>query len=237
VAESIRFYRYHFWPSLALGIGPAILALVVSEVGGRPIAAVAAGVWAVISTASFVAASVLVDDKRPTREALLTATAAGVVVGLPVPFLAVAFVIPALAWLALFGLAVPVAVIERAGLRESFTRAIALARADYVHALGSLATLAIVFVLTQSVLFFLLRGAGEATTRIAALLASLFVSPLLFIGAALLYFDQAARLGSRRSRSERSAHADVPDALDADRPGSADAAVESRSAAGGQPRR
>jgi len=72
-------------------------------------------------------------------------------------------------------------------------RAWRLARADYVHALGSLATLAIVVFLTQAVLAFILRGAGGAAIDVAFILANVLISPLLFIGAALLYVDQAAR--------------------------------------------
>ena len=101
---------------------------------------------------------------------------------------------------ALVGLVVPVAVIERLPLRAAFRRAIELARADYVHALGSLATLAIVFFLTRFVLFFLLRGAGDAADRVAIFLADLVVSPVVFLGAALLYYDQAARAALPRSR-------------------------------------
>ena len=76
-----------------------------------------------------------------------------------------------------------------------------LARADYVHALGSLATLVIVFVLTRLVLLLLLHGQANATARIAAFLADLVISPVILVGAALLYFDQAARV--RYSPDER----------------------------------
>jgi hypothetical protein len=83
--------------------------------------------------------------------------------------------------------------VERRGLGRAFLRALRLARADYVHAFGSLVTLAIVSLLTSSVLFFLLRGQAAAALEVAAFLALLTISPLLFLGAALLYYDQAAR--------------------------------------------
>jgi hypothetical protein len=51
----------------------------------------------------------------------------------------------------------------------------------------------IVGLLTALLLFFLLRGQGEATLAAAAFLSVLVISPLLFLGGALLYFDQAAR--------------------------------------------
>ena len=59
--------------------------------------------------------------------------------------------------------------------------------------IGSLITLAIVVLLTQAVLAFILRGFGDAAVWTAYFLASVVVSPLLFVGAALLYVDQAAR--------------------------------------------
>ena len=68
------------------------------------------------------------------------------------------------------------------------------ARADYLHALGSLLTLGILVVLSQSVLVFTLRGFGGAAGSVALFLASVVLSPLLFVGSALLYVDQAARV-------------------------------------------
>jgi hypothetical protein len=79
-------------------------------------------------------------------------------------------------------------------LRAALPRAWQLARADYLHALGSLFTLGIVVVLSQSVLVFILRGFGGAAESVALFLASIVLSPLLFVGTALLYVDQAARL-------------------------------------------
>ena len=143
-----------------------------------------------------VVASVIALGHRPGTR-LRTALVAGFLVFLPFPLLVSVFVLPGLAWLALLGLAVPVAIAERLPLRDSFARAIALGRADFVHALGSLATLAITVFLTQSMLFFLLRAQGEQAARGAGFLAGVVVSPLLFLGFALLYVDQAARLRSR----------------------------------------
>jgi hypothetical protein len=112
----------------------------------------------------------------------------------PVPFLVLAFVLPGLAWLAGVGLVVPVLLIEDLSPRSAVARAWQLGRADFVHALGSLATLAIVVFLTQAVLAFVLRGFGGAAVSTAFFLASIVVSPLLFVGAALLYVDQSARV-------------------------------------------
>src|SRR5437016_6030802 len=145
-------------------------------------------------TASYVRACALVLGEF--RGSSSAAFAAGVLVFAPVPVLtavSILLVLPALAWLALLGLVVPVLLVEGPGFRMSIRRAVELARADYVHALGGLATLVIVVFLSQAVLFFLLRGAGEAAVAVAGFLANLVISPILFLGAALLYEDQAAR--------------------------------------------
>jgi hypothetical protein len=196
VAEAVRFYGSRFWPSLALGIPPAILAVALAPLDRieRLVLVVTAG--SLLVTASYVAAFALVAGRRPGS--LPLAYAIGVLVFAPVPVLATAFVLPALAWLALLGFAVPAVLVEEHGFRAAFRRGIELARADYVHALGSLATLVIVVFLCQGVLFFLLRGTGEAAIEVAGFLASLVISPVLFLGSALLYYDQAARVRSSK---------------------------------------
>src|SRR5262249_32129002 len=129
-------------------------------------------------------------------------------------------------WLAPLGLVVPVIVIERLPLGRAFRRGFDLARSDYVHALGSLATLALVVFLTQVLLTALLHGASQQSVQISAFLASLVMQPLLFLGAALLYDDQAARAEiESASRNRRRPDADLSHADDADRPGSADAPI------------
>jgi hypothetical protein len=97
-----------------------------------------------------------------------------------------------------------------------------------VHALGSLATLLLVVFLTQVLLTALLHGGSKQSVHVSAFLASLICQPLLFLGAAMLYDDQAARVEIESgSRNRRRPDADVSDADDADRPGSADAPIPS----------
>jgi hypothetical protein len=194
VAESIRFYGEHFWGSLALGLAPAAIAVVVAHVSRRLLLILSPTAFGLLLSASFVAACVLVLERRPGRRRIAQAGLVGWLVFAPVPFLVLAFVLPGLAWLAALGLVVPVLVLEELPLRAALSRAWQLARADYVHAAGSLLTLAIVVFLTQAVLAFILRGFGDAAVWVAYFLASVVVSPLLFIGAALLYVDQAARV-------------------------------------------
>jgi hypothetical protein len=199
VAEAIRLYGDRFGRALVLGIPPAVLAALLGDIDYWVWLVLMTTVGGVALTASYIGAAALAAGTRVDRGAL-TALIAGFLAFVPVPVLVLAFILPAVAWLALVGLVVPVVVIERRGLGDGFRRAIELARADYVHALGSLATLVIVVFLTQSVLFFLLRGTGEQTVRIAAFLANLVVSPVLFLGSALLYFDQLARHDERHGR-------------------------------------
>jgi hypothetical protein len=200
VAEAVRLYGRRFWLVLPLGLSVAVLEQVLIEFESEVRLVLLAAVGGLLLSASYAGASALAADIPLTRRSALTAMAAGAVAFVPFPFLVLGFVLPGLAWLAFVGLVVPVAVIERLGFRAAFRRATELSRADYVHALGSLATLVILYVLMRLVLVLLLRGSGDQTERVAILLADLVISPLLFLGAALLYFDQAARVGSAKPR-------------------------------------
>jgi len=194
VAESTRAYGDRFLPALALGVGPALIAVATVHMSRTLWLVLAPTVVAAILSVSLTGASVIVLKHRPSWRRLAVAWACGWVVLAPLPFLVLVFVLPGLAWLAAVGLVVPVLVVEDIAPRAALSRAWRLARADYVHALGSLATLAIVVFLTQAVLAFLLRGVGGAAVWAAYVLASMVVSPLLFLGAALLYVDQSARV-------------------------------------------
>ena len=111
---------------------------------------------------------------------------------------------PRVAWLALIGLAVPAAIVEGTSFVGSLRRGLALGRADYVHAVGSLATLVILFFLARFGLALLLESQADNTVRTAIFLSDTVLAPLLFLGAALLYVDQEARLrlGSREKRTK-----------------------------------
>jgi hypothetical protein len=156
-----------------------------------------------LMAASFTGASALVGGVRPGAAELVRAVTVGTLVFVPAAFLALVFIFPAIAWLALVGLVVPVLVLERLPVGAALRRAVTLARADFIHAFGGLATLVILFGLVRLMLALLLRDLGDSGERIALGLADLVVSPLLFLGGALLYVDQAARVGSA-SRAERS---------------------------------
>jgi len=203
VAETLKVYGDHLWTSLALGISFTLISQVNA---GREtdvqVLVLAAG--APLMAASFAGASAIVGGVRPSAADAARAVVVGAIVFVPAAFLVRLFVLPAVAWLALVGLVVPVLVLERRDVRDALRRAVELARADYVHAVASLATLVILFALVRLSLALLLADLGESGERAAIGLADLVVSPLLFLGGALLYVDQVARVGSapraRRSR-------------------------------------
>ena len=194
VAESIRFYGDHFWDCIVLGLAAAAIAVVFKNVSRETQLILAPTLSGALISATYVRASTVVLGASPSWRRLLTAWLAGWLVFAPAPFLVIAFVLPGLLWLAALGLVVPVLVVEAVALPDAFRRAWQLARADFVHAVGSLFTLAVLVVLSQSVLVFVLRGFGNAGISGALFLASVVLSPLLFIGTALLYVDQAARV-------------------------------------------
>ena len=197
VAETVRFYGRHFWGSLLLGLPPAALAVGSTFLDRRGQFALALIGGALISL-SYVGACALVVGERPPRRTLMIAWWVAILIWIPVPFLALALFLPALAWLALAGLAVPAVVVEGLPLRRALGRGMQLGRADYVHSLGSLAALAIVVGLTGSVLSLLIHTGSDQAARVALFLASLIVSPLVFLGSVLLYDDQAARVKARQ---------------------------------------
>jgi hypothetical protein len=195
VAETLKLYGDNLWKSLALGVS---LTLITQVSAGRTtfvqVLVLAAG--APLMAASYTGGCAIVSGVRPSARDAARAVVVGSIVFVPAAFLTLLFIFPAVAWLALVGLVVPVLVIERLPTRAAFRRATELARADYVHALGSLATLAILYWLVRVMVALLLRDLGDAGERAAIGLADLVLSPLLFLGGALLYVDQAARVRS-----------------------------------------
>ena len=222
VAESIRGYGSHFWAALPLGLPFALVDQI--DLHRRTIGVQMVVFWlaAPLFVASYLWAIKLVHDRAPTRTAVLVA----LLVFAPFPALRAVYILPAIAWFAFIGLAVPAAAIERLGFRDALARGRRLGTADYPHALGSLATLVIVVSVSSLTLGALLHTQGSSGQRVAVFLSDLVLSPLLFLGGALLYVDQAARVGSLRPhrRSRRDAHLHPP--VDAEPAGRSDPQVE-----------
>jgi hypothetical protein len=221
VGETIRAYGSHFWRALPLGLPIAIVdQLSVHE----PLVIQALLYWAAapLLAGAYVWACSLVLGARPTWLAFGVA----LVVYLPFPLLRALAILPGVAWFAYIGLAVPAALVEGTGMRASLRRGRELGTADYVHALGSLATLVIVVGVGEQALTAVLHSQGGNSQRAALFLAGLVLTPLLYLGGALLYTDQAARVGSRRPHRRRRRDADLHPPVDADSAGRADPQVE-----------
>jgi uncharacterized membrane protein YecN with MAPEG domain len=193
IAESVRFYGDRFWSVLPLG-----LAFVLVDAVGfdRSVGAQTLLLWACgpVLTAAYVRAAMLLAEEPVPRDALLRAWLVGMIVFLPFPVLLRLYVLPGIVLFALLGGAVPAAVHERLGVRAALRRGWQLGRADPVHAVGGLAALALVYGVTRYMLLVLLTTQGGVTQAVAVILSDLVLGPLVFVGAALLYVDQAARV-------------------------------------------
>jgi hypothetical protein len=190
VAETIRFYGDHFGAVIVLGL--PFLALDVLSIDQSWRTQIVVG-WVVgpLICAAYVRAAMLVASAFWSWSAY----AAALIVYLPYPILGV-YVLPAVVWFALVGLGVPAAVVEGLGVRAALRRGLQLGRADLVHAIGGLATLVLVAGVSRIALEVLLTTQGGQAREIAVVLADVVLSPLLYIGGAFLYVDQAARVES-----------------------------------------
>ena len=216
VAETIRTYGNTFWRVLPLGLPLAIAdQLSVRQTG--PVQMLVFWATLPLFVAAFLWGCRLTLDATPTT----TAVGVAVLIWLPFPALRYVYVLPALAWLAFIGLAVPAAMVERLTFRDALVRGRRLGTVDYGHALGSLAALVVVVGVAANTLSALLHTQGDNGQRAAVFLSDLVLSPLLFLGGALLYVDQAAR--AVRSAPDAALHPSV----DVDAAGRTDPQVES----------
>lgn len=161
-------------------------------------------------TAAYVRACVLEGRERVGRRTAAVAILVGTVVFVPAALMLGWFNLLGVAWLGLAGWVVPVLVHERIAVGPAFRRAFALFRADPAHAIGGIAALVVVYGLTRGILEFLLRDQAGNSIVVAAALADLVISPVIFLGSALVYRDLAARVGTTkedRARARAQAHA------------------------------
>jgi hypothetical protein len=189
VAESIRAYGDRFWRIVPLGL---VVVGVDAASLHRSVGVQTLILWAFapLFAAAYVRAACIVQGEPWSWAAF----GAGVLVFIPFPVLLRLYLLPGIVWFALFGLAVPASVVERLDVRDALRRGWQLSRADLVHAIFGLLTLALVYFLSRYMLLVLIHGFGGQGQTVAAILADLVLSPLVFVGAALLYGDQAARV-------------------------------------------
>jgi hypothetical protein len=152
---------------------------------------------------AYAAACAIRQEEHPPWRVWALAVLVGTLTFLPAAVFFSWFAIAAVLWLGIAGHAVPAVMAERIGVVASLRRTVELGRADYVHAAGAFATLALLFGLTRLALGLVLSSQADATVRVSIFLADLVISPLLFLGAAIVYVDLAARVGL--SRDERRA--------------------------------
>jgi hypothetical protein len=154
-------------------------------------------------TGAFVVAVVLATGARPSGRSLASAFVLGCLVFAVAALLLPAFILGGLAWLALVGHVVPAIVAEGRSPVAALRRSLDAARADYAHALGGLATVVVLFYLTRILLDGLLRSQADNTVRVAVFLADLVLSPIIFLGAALVFVNLVARIGLDRDERKR----------------------------------
>ena len=201
VGEAIRLYGANFWKALALGV-PVVA---VNALAWRRL--VGSGRLGLVLVAAVLISLELRGRLGPGhgRPASLAVAAVAYAIARhrvpPFPVLVTIFVLPGLAWLALLGLAVPAAIVERLDLRAALVRGYRLAveRTSSTCSAGSP------------------RSPSSSSSRSSACtscsassrrtrgsprrhLPRSSCSPLVFLGSAILYVDQKARLDSRGDR-------------------------------------
>jgi hypothetical protein len=206
IAEAIRLYYARFWRAIPLGLVAIPFSLAEHAWGGGKSGVPSPAhlglvllVEAPALSAAYTGAAVLVLGGAPTRR-IVTAWGLGTALYVPFRLLAMALLLPGLVWLALVGLAVPVVIAEGLRPAAAIKRAVALARADLVHALGGLCGLALVTFVAAVTLAILLHTQARNSDLVAIALAQAVLFPILLLGSAMLYVDQAARLRVRTAK-------------------------------------
>jgi hypothetical protein len=202
VAEAIRLYQANVAGALLLGLPVAVADQLIADrsLAARIVVLLAA---APAFSLAYAAASAMRQGERPPLRTWIVAVGVGTLTFLPAAFLFGWFAIAAILWLGLAGHAVPAAMAERLGPVGALRRTVELARADYVHGAGSFATLALLFGLTRLAMGLLLSSQADAAVRVAVFLADVVISPLLYLGAAIVYVDLVARVGLSRDERRR----------------------------------
>jgi hypothetical protein len=197
IAEAIRLYGKHFWLCLPLGLPLAIASPLAFERSKLALTVIFVAL-APLFTVAFMGACAIEAGHKNSRRRWLVAALVGTVVFIPAAATFSWFVLAGIVWLALIGWVVPVLMNEDSSVLEAFRRAVELFRADILHAIGGLAALVLIFVLTRAGMAWLLRAQADNTVRASIFLADLVISPVIFLGSAIVYRDLAARVGRDR---------------------------------------
>jgi hypothetical protein len=192
LAETVRLYGERLWAAAGIGafLGGAVLVAGILGELVLVIAVIALGdpageAWAQVGVRAPVLAPLMIIVSLPF--------VLGVVDALILFF--------SVAWLAFVGLAIPVAMIERAPEGTSWfgqigfalTRATDLARPEFLHVLGVSAALTVIYALFGPFLGLLLTGFADNGSLAAHVMANGVLGPFFFLGLSLLYFEQRSR--------------------------------------------
>jgi hypothetical protein len=209
-AETTRIYRERFWAAIGLGAvaGIAFIPAAFIEVFIVQIVVLAGAFTAAYAAATRLAAGDALGEafartlaRAPVLAVLMVAVAVPFAIGRLDPIILFVSVF----WLALTGFSIPVAMLERADeegswidrLGGAMRRSLELARAHYLHAAGVIAALVLVYVVAGNLLAIVLAGFADNSGFGALLLVQLVLAPFFFLGLAVLYFEQRARLALR----------------------------------------
>ena len=205
LSETIRIYTERPWAAIGLGLvtgGVYLMAALTPDLLDVLLIALA-------STAVFAAAARLVSGdtfgeawaqvalRWPVLLVLTFIVTVPALIAIPIYYL---LIIGAL-WVALMGFSIPVAMVERDPevknafdrIAYSLLRSIRLARAEYLHALGVIAALLMIYFVVAVALGVALIGFADNGTLVAAVLVRVVLAPFFFLGLSVLYFEQRAR--------------------------------------------
>jgi hypothetical protein len=205
LAETVRIYGERVWAALGLGalyagalLGSALLHSALYFAVASLMVAVTYG-----AAARLVLGDTLREAWAQVAVRLPVLLVLALVVGLPFVLASsyLLLVLFAAFWIAFTGFSIPVAVVERPDVRDGWVgrvayaleRTIALARTEYLHAVGVAAALLVANLLVGNVLRAALQGFADNTSLVAVLLAQLVLAPFFFLGLSVLYFEQRAR--------------------------------------------
>jgi hypothetical protein len=205
LSETIRIYTQRPWAAIGLGLvvgGADLLGELTPDLMDVLVTALAltaafAAASRIVFGDSFGEAWAQVAVRSPVLLVLTFIVTVPALIAIPIYFL---LIIGAL-WVALMSFSIPVAMLERDPevtnvfdrIAYSLLRSIRLARAEYLHALGVIAALIMLYLVAAFALGVALIGFADNGMLAAAALVRVVLVPFVVIGLSVLYFEQRAR--------------------------------------------
>jgi hypothetical protein len=205
LSETVTIYTRRPWAAIGLGLvvgGSRLLTELTPDLldillVALALTAVFAATARLVAGDTFVEAWAQVALRSPVLLVLTFVVTVPALIAIPIFYL---FIIGAL-WVALMGFSIPVTMLERDPdvtnafdrIAYALLRSIRLARAEYLHALGVIAALLMIYLVFAFALGAALIGFADNGVLVAALLVRVVLAPFFFIGLAVLYYEQRAR--------------------------------------------